>query len=52
MVKTVVSSPNEIHYNIKLVKDKPWKKVLSLSTSLFGGLIIGAFGIYSFKKLT
>ena len=55
MVKTIVTtvtSPNEIHYNIKLVNDKSWGKFLSLSTGLIGGLITGTLAVYSLKKLT
>ena len=51
IVKTVVISPNDISYNIKLVNEKPRKRILGLSAGLIGGLITGAFAVYSYNKL-
>ena len=50
IVKTVVSSNGDILYNIKLSKEKSRKGILNLTTSIFGGLITGAFTLYLYKK--
>ena len=50
IVKTVVSSNGDILYNIKLIQEKYMKGILNLTTSIFGGLMGGAFVLYLYNK--
>ena len=50
IVKTVIESNNEIRYNIKLSKEQKWKRILHNIGVIFGGILLGAFAVYSLKK--
>ena len=47
-VESALGTNSQLLYNIKLTKEKPWKRYLKLSASIFGGVMVGAFVIYSY----
>lgn len=51
LIKSVLDVEGGIRYNIKLKKEKSWKRLIHLFSGIISGIVVGGLTIYKINTL-